>query len=256
MHPNTLITIVIAFLFSSSSIQAQRTIKREAEQPSAVEKFTAKDGTLINYKIQAPKTIEKGHNYPLVLALHGRGGSTAAAPKLSSDELRTKFPCYVMVPASTKEGNWVQSPRRTKKKQTTKAMLPAALEALDTLIKKYPIDTQRIYVTGQSMGGVGTFGAISLRPNFFAAAIPVAGGWDPSEAAKLKHIPIWVFHGDNDKVVPTKYSQDMVAALKKAGGNPKYTEFKEVGHNSWNRTYDAPETWEWLFRQRKNKNSK
>ena len=256
MRPNVLLMLLMGFLFSGSSVQGQTSTKQNVKKPLEVKKFTATDGTVIEYKFMSPMKLEEGQKYPLVLALHGRGGNTAAAPKLGSDELRDKFPCFVMVPASTKAGNWVPSPRRTKKKQSTKPMLPAALEALDALIKKHPIDTERIYVTGQSMGGVGTFGAISLRPNFFAAAIPVAGGWDPSEAEKLKHIPIWVFHGDNDKVVPTKYSQDMVAALKEAGGNPKYTEFEKVGHNSWGRTYDSPETWEWLFSQRKNNNSK
>ena len=243
---------LVLMLLSTPSIHAQKTKKSGGKNPYVNEKFTAKDGTSIEYKIMAPKTIEDGRKYPLILALHGRGGSTAAAAKLASTELREKFPCFVMVPESTKDGNWVQSPRRAKKKKSSKAMLPAALEALDALIKKHPIDTNRIYVTGQSMGGVGTFGAISLRPKMFAAAIPVAGGWDPAEADKLKNIPIWVFHGDNDKVVPTQYSQDMVAALKEAGGSPKYTEFKGVGHSSWGRTYDSSDTWDWLFKQKKN----
>ncbi len=256
MRPSLLVSILMALLFSSSSVQAQKTINNEAKKPSSLKKFTAKDGTAIEYKIMSPQTIEAGRKYPLVLALHGRGGNTTAEPKLASGELRTKFPCFVMVPESTKAGNWAQPAKRTKKKQSTKAMLPAALEALDALIKKHPIDTQRIYVTGQSMGGVGTFGAISLRPDFFAAAVPIAGGSDPSEADRLKHVPIWIFHGDNDSVVPTKYSQDMAAALKKAGGDPKYTEFKGVGHNSWDRTYDSLATWQWLFKQQKNKPSK
>ena len=251
MHPNIFVVILMALLFSSSSAQAQKPVKKEEKKPSSLKKFTAKDGTSIEYKILSPQKIESGNKYPLVLALHGRGGNTAAAPKLGSDELRTKFPCFVMVPESTKAGNWAKPAKRSKEKQTTKAMLPAALEALDALIKKHPIDTQRIYVTGQSMGGAGTFGALSLRPNLFAAAVPIAGGWDPSEADRLKHVPIWVFHGDNDNVVPTKYSQEMVAALKKAGGDPKYTEFKGVGHNSWDRTYDSLATWQWLFKQQK-----
>lgn len=225
--------------------------KKTLKKGFSLEKFTAKDGTSIEYKILSPKTMESGRTYPLVLALHGRGGTTVAAPKLASDEFRTKFPCFVMVPESTKAGHWARPAAAEKK--TTKAMLPAALEALDAVIKKHPVDTQRIYVTGQSMGGGGTFGALSLRPNFFAAAVPVAGGWDPSEADRLKHVPIWVFHGDNDKRVLPKYSRDMVAALKKAGGDPKYTEFKGVGHNSWNRTYDSLATWQWLFKQQKNK---
>ncbi len=101
------------------------------------------------------------------------------------------------------------------------------------------------------MGGAGTFGAMSLRPDIFAAAIPVAGGWDPKDAGKMNNIAIWVFHGDKDKVVPTDYSRTMVEAIKKAGGSPKYTEYEGVGHNSWSKAYASPETWEWLFQQKR-----
>ena len=256
MRPNVLLILLMGLLFSGSFVQAQTSTKQNVKKPLELKKFTATDGTAIEYKFMSPMKLEEGQKYPLVLALHGRGGNTAAAPKLASDKLRAKFPCFVLVPESTKAGHWLTPKNRTQRKRPTKAMLPAALEALDAFIKKHPVDTERVYVTGQSMGGVGTFGAISLRPDFFAAAIPIAGGWDPSDASKIKHLPIWVFHGDRDKVVPTKYSQEMVAALKKAGGNPKYTEFKGVSHDSWNRTYDSEETWEWLFKQRKTSPSK
>ena len=240
--------------FVASQVYAQRA---PAEVPTGNNKhfvkhaFEAKDGTGINYWLMSPEKMEEGRIYPLVLALHGRGGSTSAAVKLGSDSLRNKFPCFVLATASTTEGHWLRPSAYRRNNKNTKAMLPAALEAVDLLIKEHPIDASRIYVTGQSMGGAGTFGALFLRPDFFAAAIPVAGGWDPGDADRMKHIPIWVFHGDQDNVVPPDYSRNMVAAIKKAGGSPKYTEYEGVRHNSWSKAYSAPETWEWLFAQKR-----
>lgn len=216
--------------------------------------FNAKDGTVIDYWIMSPANVEEGRKYPLVLALHGRGGSTVAATELGSNALREKFSCFVMAPASTADGHWARPTgfgKTRKKGRNTKAMLPAALEAMDALIEKHPIDPDRVYVTGQSMGGAGTFGAMFLRLDVFAAAIPVCGGWDPKDANKMKNIAIWVFHGDKDKVVPADYSRNMIAALRRAGGSPKHTEYEGVGHNSWSQTYASPETWEWLFQQRR-----
>ena len=205
----------------------------------------------------SPAKIEEGRQYPLVLTLHGRGGSTVAATELGSNALREKFPCFVMAPASTTDGHWARPTaalgKRRKKGQNTKSMLPAALEAMDAFIEKHPIDSDRIYVTGQSMGGAGTFGAMFLRPDILAAAMPVCGAWDPKDADKMKDIAVWVFHGDKDKVVPTDYSRNMVAAIKKAGGSPKYTEYEGVAHNSWSQTYASPATWEWLFKQKRSR---
>ena len=216
--------------------------------------YKAKDGTSIDYWLMTPAEIESGHKYPLVLALHGRGGTTTAATVLGSDKYRRQFPCFVMAPASTREGVWARArktPDNRRRRKAGKEMLPAAIEALESLLEKYPIDRDRIYVTGQSMGGFGTFGALVQRPDLFAAGIPVAGGWAVRDAAKIKNIPIWVFHGDKDNVVPTELSRNMVEAIRKAGGDPKYTEFAGVGHNSWSRTYASPRTWEWLFAQKR-----
>ena len=160
-----------------------------------------------------------------------------------------------MAPASTADGHWARPAtgfgKTRRKGKNTKAMLPAALEAMDSFIEKHTIDSERVYETGQSMGGAGTFGAMFVRPNIYAAAIPVCGGWEPKDADKMKDIAIWIFHGDKDKVVPTDYSRNMVEAIKKAGGSPKYTEYEGVGHNSWSQTYASPETWEWLFQQKR-----
>ena len=108
-----------------------------------------------------------------------------------------------------------------------------------------------VVLAGHSMGGYGTFGAIAASPTTFAAAIPVCGGWNPDDAGKIKDVPIWVFHGDADRSVPVERSRKMVEAIKRAGGQVKYTEYPGVGHNSWSKTYASPEVWNWLFDQRR-----
>ncbi|MDE0863705.1 MAG: prolyl oligopeptidase family serine peptidase [Rubripirellula sp.] len=247
------LAVFALILLAAAPSHAQR---NKAKTPTSnsnyvKDSFTAKDGTSIDYWVMAPEKIEQGRTYPLVLALHGRGGSTVAATELGSHTLRKEFPCFVIAPFSTADGHWALPADFGKRKKNTKAMLPAALEAMDAFMDSQPINPDRVYVTGQSMGGAGTFGALALRPDTFAAAIPVAGGWDPQDAAKMKKVAMWVFHGDQDKSVPTEYSRNMVDAIKKAGGMPKYTEYKGVGHNSWTRTYSASETWNWLFKQKR-----
>ena len=99
--------------------------------------------------------------------------------------------------------------------------LPAVLQALDALQKEVSIDADRIYVTGQSMGGFGSFGAVAARPDLFAAAVPICGGWAVGEAKAMAQVPFLVFHGAADNVVPVSNSRKMVEALKSAGGKPK-----------------------------------
>jgi predicted peptidase len=101
------------------------------------------------------------------------------------------------------------------------------------------------------MGGVGSWGAAARYPELFAAAVPVCGAWDVDDAPKMISVPIWAFHGDQDTAVPVQFSRDLTAAVQKAGGIAKYTEYPGVGHGSWERAYADPELWAWLFEQRK-----
>jgi predicted peptidase len=119
------------------------------------------------------------------------------------------------------------------------------------LIAKLPIDTNRIYITGLSMGGFGTFDAIERYPNLFAAAVPVCGGGDVSKAASIAHVPIWIFHGAEDAAVNPLLSINMMNALTKAGAHPGFTMYPETGHFSWIAAYSDPMMMEWLFRQHK-----
>ena len=211
--------------------------------------FTAQDDSKLDYWLMKPAQIDEGKSYPLVLTLHGRGGNTEAATVLASDEMRQKYPCFVLAPAVSRREVWaVPSDFR---KLPGRQRVAAALELVDKLLKEQPIDPARVYVTGQSMGGFGSFGAIAQSPETFAAAMPVCGGWTADDVEKMKGVALWIFHGDADGTVPVDRSRSMVEAVKAAGGNVKYTEYPGVGHNSWSKTYASPETWQWLFEQRK-----
>ena len=123
------------------------------------------------------------------------------------------------------------------------------MELTDWLLSTLPIDTNRIYVTGLSMGGFGTWDLISRYPNKFAAAAPVCGGGDIKQAHKLVNIPIWAFHGAKDRVVTVNRTRDMIEAIKNSGGTPKYTEYPNLGHFCWDAAYNEQDFLEWLFSQ-------
>lgn len=129
--------------------------------------------------------------------------------------------------------------------------LKTALDLARDIAAENRIDPDRIYVTGQSMGGYATWYSILARPDFFAAAVPVCGGGDPSAAEQIKNLPVWAFHGADDKTVPPKGSQDMVERLKALGAPVKYTEFPGVGHLSMTQAWAEPALIPWLFQQKK-----
>jgi predicted peptidase len=152
-----------------------------------------------------------------------------------------------MAPAAGKDESWA-SPRLG-----SKQLLSAVLEAVRKLLETSPIDPDRVYVTGQSMGGYGSWGAAATAPDLFAAAVPVCGGGNPADAARIAKVAIWAFHGDADKTVPVEQSRTMIEALKKAGVEPTYTEYAGVPHNSWDKAYAEDKMWEWMFAQKKAK---
>jgi predicted peptidase len=230
-----------------------------------LEKSTFKDanGAELKYRLMKPAEVAPNQKYPLVIFLHGageRGDDNNAQlvhgiKEFAKDENRQKYPCFLVAPQCPKGATWADFRRGTGAEVKPDATQPLrlTLELIDQLVKDQPIDTDRIYITGLSMGGYGTWHALALRPDFFAAAVPVCGGADLKSADKIKSVPIWVFHGDKDNAVPVARSREMVEALKKAGGEPKYTEYPGVGHNSWDKAYADPEMFAWLFAQKRKK---
>ena len=130
-------------------------------------------------------------------------------------------------------------------------MLSLLLELTQKTIEQYPVDSRRVYVTGISMGGFGTWAMMAAEPDLLAAAVPVCGGGDPGWAPRIKAIPVWAFHGAEDTVVPAEYTRRMIRALRAAGADPKYTEYPGIGHDSWTPAYQEPDLLDWLFSQKR-----
>jgi len=215
-----------------------------------VREFKGSNGHTLRYSLYIPATKPESP-LPLVLCLHGAGGNTAAANVLAAAEMQQKHPCVIMAPACDgRSTSWVHSDFR---KSEARPVMPELMEALAAVIAEVKADPARIYLTGQSMGGVGTWGLLASHADKFAAAAPVCGIWKPDDAPKMTGVSIWAFHGADDPTVPVSGSRDMIAALKKAEAKPeaKYTEFPGVGHGSWGPAYEKQELWEWMFAQRK-----
>ena len=224
--------------------------------------FVAAAGQKLHYRLLTPQGYDPKKSYPLVLFLHGAGerGSdnkiqlVHGMNEFAADEIMEKYPAFVIAPQCPEGKQWVDVPWSADSHMMPKDPadpLRQSLELVVTLQKEFSIDKSRIYITGLSMGGYGVWDAIQRHPGLFAAAVPVCGGGDAAQAEKIKDVPVWAFHGAEDGAVKPKRSRDMIAALKKAGGTPKYTEYEKVGHNSWEKAYGDAKMYEWLFEQKK-----
>lgn len=192
-------------------------------------------------KLRRPKG--DGQGYPLVVFLHGKGLSVITpkepwlAKTFSMEKYYQKRPCFVIAPQNPDQLGWHGE---------TGEKLVMLIRGLMTAL---PVDPKRIYLTGYSMGGVGTFHLLAQEAELFAAGIPVAGGGDPASVVQFKDTPVWVFHGAKDPLAPVEMSQVMVKALKEAGGDVKYTEIPEGDHKIAPAVYVDEKVHEWLFAQ-------
>lgn len=222
--------------------------------------YAAANGHDLKYRVMSPEAVENGQKYPVVVFLHGageRGDDNTAqlvhvVKELATDEMRERYPCYVVVPQCPKEQKWVEvdwSLETSKMPETPSAPLGAVKEVLSNMENELPVDSQRIYVCGLSMGGYGTWDCIQRWPEQFAAAIPICGGGDPAFAKNFVDMPVWVFHGDADNAVNVNRSREMVEKLRELGSGVIYTEYPGVGHDSWTMTAKNRLTWDWLFAQ-------
>ncbi|MGH8305848.1 MAG: prolyl oligopeptidase family serine peptidase [Steroidobacteraceae bacterium] len=182
--------------------------------------------------------------YPLLIFLHGSGEvgndleklKVYGPPKIVGS--RPDFPFIVASP---------QSPQNA-----IRGFDPLMLSAmLDELIERLPIDTDRVYVTGLSMGGIWSYGWASMHPERFAAIVPISGAWDPADACMLKDVPIWAFHGAKDNVVPIARDQAMADAVRACGGDIRFTVYPDTGHDAWTAAYGNPELFTWLLMHRR-----
>jgi predicted peptidase len=165
--------------------------------------------------------------------------------------VQAPHPAFVLIPQADPKlaPTWVRLWRRDPEATAARAEpLELAIELLDRLCRELPVDRKRIYVTGFSMGGFGSWIAISRHPEKFAAAAPIAGGGDPAHVAQSRSA-VWAFHGDKDSIVPVTRSRSMVEALRKAGARPRYTEYAGKGHFIIREALNEPGLVDWLFSQ-------
>jgi predicted esterase len=227
-------------------------------QAQTVDDFEARtytDGTsTIPYRLFVPRTYDPKTAYPLVLFLHGAGergtdnrrqltGQTAPLVFVRPEH-QERWPCFMMAPQCPLGGSWDAIGR-----PDPSTWMRLTLEAIDTLFQEFSIDYGRIYITGLSMGGYGTWDVIGRYPGLFAAAVPMCGGGDTRLADRIANTPIWNFHGALDGTVPVQRSREMIAAVRAVDGDPIYTEYPDLGHNCWDRAYREPDLLPWVFSQ-------
>lgn len=217
----------------------------------------------LNYRFLFPD-YNTMRELPLVVFLHGSGecGNDNEAQlkwgvmNFASHEQMKMHTAFVVAPQCPSGESWAnfifdETSGSIQMEDTPTKSMELLIELVHQLVKDYPVDFNRIYITGLSMGGLGTFDAMARYPELFAAAVPVCGGGDPTTAAIIKDIPTWIFHGAEDTSVDPQYSVDMFQSMINAGAHPGLTYYPEVGHFSWIAAYSDPLMMEWMFRQRK-----
>lgn len=215
-----------------------------------------------NYRFHAPAKIELGKTYPLVLLLHGageRGSDNRAQLKWGADELVGWFKArneeFYFVAGQVPNGKrWVEvdwgATDHAMPAKPSESMAKL-IDVVENLFRTAAVDRSRVYVTGISMGGYGTWDLACRKPEWFAAALPICGGGDPSQAWRLRELPIWAFHGDADTAVPVCRSRRMTAALWALNACNRYREYPRFGHNVWSATYGDKSVLDWFFGNRK-----
>lgn len=187
---------------------------------------------------------EKRQRWPMILYLHGIGecGNDLKKVKIHGPpkivENQKDFP-FIVVSPQCPEGQWWPN------------MTEILINLLDDVVARYDVDTERIYLTGLSMGGYGTWQLACMYPDRFAAIAPICGGGEPFLTGALKDVPVWAFHGAKDEVVPLKKSEEMVDAINACGGDAKLTVYPDAKHDSWTVTYNNKELYDWFLEHRK-----
>lgn len=225
----------------------------------------------INYRVLLPENFDATKKYPILFFLHGAGerGSdnqkqlTHGAKLFLKDEVRKQFPAIIVFPQCSTDSYWANvnivpdaKGKRTfifqEKGKPSKAM-HALLGLVDNFLQKTYVDKRQVYLGGLSMGGMGTYELLRRKPRTFAAAFSICGGDNVANVQKYKKVPLWIFHGEKDDVVPVTFSTTIADQLKVLGKPAKLTLYPEANHNSWDSAFAEPELLPWLFSNKKNK---
>jgi len=235
-----LLVLIPSVCFAQGS-ESKDKLVQEMKLAQTAHALDVEKDTKIHYLKYLPKDYSKaGKKWPLMIFLHGRGESGDklqivkkwGPPRIV--ETKSDFP-FVLISPQCPDGRIGHNTKHIKK-------------LIDDTIKNHNIDTHRVYLTGLSMGGFGSWKLAAEHPEFFAAVAPICGGGKPETAEKLKDVPIWAFHGDKDSVVPLSQTTDITNAIKEVGGKKiKVTIYKDVGHDSWRKAYADKELYKWFL---------
>ncbi len=202
------------------------------------------DGKVYRYAEFVPYDYTPQKKWPAILFMNGAGERgddgmkhTAVGLGKAIREHPERFSCIVVMPQCQPDQVWEGK------------MVDLALATLEKAMARYNIDEKRVALTGLSLGGFGTWLIGAQQPERFSCLVPICGGGDTAQAKRLSTVPIWCFHGSADPVVPVDRSRDMVEAVRAAGGDVRYTEYPEVGHNAWDRAYGDAELIAWMLAQ-------
>lgn len=218
-------------------------------------------GDTLRFRLQYPAGYTPKERYPLVVFLHGSGerGSDneqnlKQVPELFTDSaMRAQYPCFVLVPQCPANDAWASFPDFPQSIQATPEPTTSTrlvLDVVQRLKDRLNVDSNRIYLTGYSMGGEGTLDMLYRAPGLFTAGVAICPVGDTATAAAIKHIPLRIYHGTNDQVNEVKYSRMMVDALSRAGSKAQYIEYAGEGHHIWKQVYSDPDFAQWLFAQK------
>jgi pimeloyl-ACP methyl ester carboxylesterase len=224
-------------------------------QPFEARSYMNSQGDILLYRLMKPLDYDPNKKYPLVVCLHGGGGwgtdnvkqidGSWAAQMLTEQYNRKEYPAFIFVPQCPPGFSWGGGI------PNYPGIDKLVFETISSLEEEFEIHDKRRYVMGGSLGGYGSWQFISTRPNMFAAAVPICGGGDPDLAQNIVDVPVWAFHGAKDRNVPVRRSREMIDAIKKAGGNPKYTEYPDAGHIISTQVRETSDLLDWLFAQKR-----
>jgi len=250
----------LAILFLGFSVEASAQLQNRF----AKDIFISAGDTLPYRLYVAPS--QKTTNPPLVLWLHGKGERGhdnvkqlgGALLSIADSVINGSYPAILLVPQCPADDYWsVYDKTKERMEQSTEltATEITLIALLNDVIKEHHADPSRIYIVGMSMGGFGVWDLVTRYPEKFAAAVPICGGGDPSKAGKLKHVPVWAFHGADDKVIRSSFTQEIMSELLnlQPQGMSKLTIYPGVGHNAWDYAVKEPGLLKWMFVQKKEK---
>lgn len=244
--------LALAGVPPSAALGQQKTLPTQRATSGLADIFKAKsikmsDGSQRKYALFVPPQYDDdpSHRWPVIIFLHGsvlcgQDGikqTRKGLPKYITTR-PDRFPFITIMPQA--HVMWFRGDEAR-----------AVLLILDDVLGQYRTDRDRVYITGLSMGGFGTWELATARPDIFAAAIPIAGVGDKALVSNIRHLPIWAFHGSRDRNVPVSGSREPIAELRRLGAKPNYTEYPDLPHECWDRAYATKGLWRWLLKQRR-----